>query len=323
MEPLKFKPILKEIIWGGSRICELLEIENDKTIGENWTLSYRDADMSVVDNGKYKNKTIKEVIDSNKKGMLGEKFKDLTDFPLLVKIINANDNLSIQVHPDDYYAINTLGLPYGKTEMWYVIEAKEDAKLVVGLKEGITKEDFSKAIENNTVMDCLNFVPVKSGDIIDIPAGLVHAITSGLLIAEIQQNSDTTFRIYDYDRTDKNGNKRELHVQQSLDVINFTGKLNTNLAQGTVIKKENGIEITHYINNDYFSIDKYELSGELNDESLQDRFSILVFLKGAGTIEGEGFNLSVKLGETVFIPAELGKYKITGSLTYLKSSANN
>ncbi len=323
MEPLKFKPILKEIIWGGSRICELLNIENNKTIGENWTLSYRDTDMSVVDSGIYKNKTIKEVIESNKKGMLGEKFKDLTDFPLLVKIINANDNLSIQVHPDDYYAINSLGLPYGKTEMWYVIEAKENATLVAGLKEGITKSDFEKAIEEGTVMECLNFVPVKSGDIIDIPAGLVHAITRGLLIAEIQQNSDTTFRIYDYDRTDKEGNKRELHIKQSLEVIDFSGKLSTKLAQGTLVKRAEDVEITHYINNHYFSIDKYELNGELFDESLQDRFSILVFLKGTGKIEGKDYSINVNMGETVFIPAELGNYKVSGNLTYLKSSANN
>ncbi len=318
MEAIKFEPILKEMIWGGDRISQLLKIENKNKIGENWTLSFREQDTSVVAEGKYSGRSLKDLVESNKKEMLGDLFLDMETFPLLVKIIHAKDNLSIQVHPNDFYALNELGLPYGKTEMWYIIEAEPDTKLVAGLKAGVTKEVFEEAICNKTVMDCLNFVDVKKGDVIDIPAGLVHAITSGLLIAEIQQNSDTTFRVYDYERVDANGNQRELHIDRALDVIDFTGKLKSDVITGETTSVE-GAVVTKYINNDYFTVDKYVVNNNFKDSSLFDRFSIITVVDGAGVIKFGEEELVVNIGETVFIPAYLGDYEVSGNLTILKS----
>ncbi len=318
MEPIKFEPILKEMIWGGDKICQILNVESDKLIGENWTLSCRNDAMSVVADGENKGVKFEDLINANKKEMLGDLFKEIESFPILVKIIHAKDNLSIQVHPDDFYAIKELGIPYGKTEMWYVIDAEPNSKLVAGLKSNVTKEVFENAIKNNEVMDCLNFVDIKKGDVIDIPAGLVHAITSGLLIAEIQQNSDTTFRVYDYDRTDNQGNKRELHVERALDVIDFSGKLKNEVIDGET-SKIGDVEFTKYINNDFFTVDKYTITTSFSDESLVDRFSIIMVVEGNGTIKFGNKELNVALGETVFIPAYLGKYEVVGNLSILKS----
>ncbi len=318
MEPIKFEPILKEMIWGGDKICQILEQESDKKIGENWTLSCRNDSMSVVAAGKDKGEKFEDLINRNKKEMLGNLFVDNESFPILVKIIHAKDNLSIQVHPDDFYAIEKLGIPYGKTEMWYVIDAEPNSKLVAGLKNGITKENFAEAIKNNSVMDCLNFVDIKKGDVIDIPAGLVHAITSGLLIAEVQQNSDTTFRVYDYDRTDDKGNKRELHVESALEVIDFSGKLKNEVIDGETSKIGDTV-FTKYIDNDFFTVDKYTISSSLKDKSDVDRFTIITVVDGEGVVKSKDVELNVALGETIFIPAYLGEYEIAGNLSVLKS----
>ncbi len=318
MEPIKFEPILKEMIWGGDKICQILKQDNEKTIGENWTLSCREDAMSIVASGKYKGQSLKELINSKKKEMLGNLLKENEDFPILVKVIHAKDNLSIQVHPDDFYAIEKLGLPYGKTEMWYVIEAEPNAKLVAGLKSDVSKKIFEEAIKSNKVMDCLNFVDINKGDVIDIPAGLVHAITSGLLIAEVQQNSDTTFRVYDYDRVDANGNRRELHIDSALDVIDFNGKLKNEVIEGGKLNIGD-VVCTKYIDNDFFTVDKYIISTDYKDKSDEDRFCIFTVVDGEGVIKCKDVELKVGLGETIFIPAYLGEYKFVGKLTVLKS----
>ncbi len=318
MEPIKFEPILKEMIWGGDKICQILKQDSTKRIGENWTLSCRPDAMSVVAAGKNKGVKFEELINSNKKEMLGNLFVENDSFPILVKIIHAKDNLSIQVHPNDFYAIEQLGIPYGKTEMWYVIDAEPNSKLVAGLKAGVTKEVFEDAIKNNTVMECLNFVDIKKGDVIDIPAGLVHAITSGLLIAEVQQNSDTTFRVYDYDRADDKGNKRELHVERALDVIDFSGKLKNEVILGET-RNLGDVTFTKYIDNDFFVVDKYTINTSFQEKSDVDRFSIITVVEGEGAIKTKDIELNITLGETVFIPAYLGDYEIIGKLSILKS----
>ncbi len=318
MEPIKFEPILKEMIWGGDKICQIINVDNKKRIGENWTLSCRDDAMSVIESGKNKGLKFKDLIDANKKEILGDLFVENESFPILVKIIHAKDNLSIQVHPNDFYAIEQLGLPYGKTEMWYVIDAEPNSKLVAGLKANVTKEIFVEAIKNNTVMEYLNYVDIKKGDVIDIPAGLVHTITSGLLIAEIQQNSDTTFRVYDYDRIDDKGNKRELHIERALDVIDFSGELKNDLILGET-SNIGDTEFTKYIDNDFFTVDKYTITNSYEDKSLVDRFSIITVVEGEGYIICGNEKLNIGIGETVFIPAYLGEYQICGNLSILKS----
>ncbi len=317
MEPMKFNPILKEVIWGGDKIGQMLNLRNQNKIGENWTLCLRDDDISIVAEGTHEGYGLDELIKSQKKEMLGDLFLENETFPLLIKVIHAKADLSIQVHPNDFYALKELGLPNGKTEMWYVLEAKVDSKLVAGLKHGVTKGIFEKAIAENTVMECLNFVNVKKGDVIDIPAGLVHAITSDLLIAEIQQNSDTTFRIYDYDRVDANGNKRALQVERALDVIDFMGN-----HKGEVIKGEsnniNGVEVTKYVDNDYFTVDKYVVSTILKDKSLFDRFTTITVVDGNGYIKFGSMKLEINIGETAFIPAYLGEYEVVGEVSFLR-----
>ncbi len=318
MKVLKFEPILKERIWGSTLINTLLGNGEDKRIiGENWTVSCRVEDDSLVSYGENKGKTLKELIENNKKEVLGESFINQDEFPLLIKIIHAKDNLSVQVHPDDEYATSIMNIPYGKTEMWYIIDAKEDAKLVLGLKDNVSKVDFENAIKNKKVMECLNFVPVKKGDIVDIPAGLVHAITDGILIAEVQQNCDTTFRVYDYDRVDDNGKERDLHVKEALETIDFENKLDKKVVVGKKDSKDD--MVTNYIDNKYFSIDTITISDTYIGSGCKNHFSILTAVEGEGKITCGDESFSIKECESIFIPAYCEDFTITGNIKFLKA----
>ena len=205
--PILTTPVFKTAVWAGTKLSKMYGI--DYPVSEAWMLTAREKDMSVAVNPPFSGKKINEI-----EGY-AEKFRD---FPLLVKLIDAEAPLSVQVHPDDEYA-HTKGEPFGKTEMWYILEAQEGAQLVYGLKNGTSKEELEKALKGGTTAEVLNYVDVKAGESYFIPAGMVHAIGKGILIAEIQQNSDTTYRLYDYDRVDKDGKKRPLHIE---DAINCT-----------------------------------------------------------------------------------------------------
>ncbi len=311
---IKLKPAFKDYLWGGTRLRDDFGLDCClEKIAECWMLSCHKDGNSTVQNGEYAGLTLKEAIEKSETSLIGKNAEAFEDFPILIKLIDAKQNLSIQVHPNDEYALNNEG-EFGKTEMWYVVDCDEGAYLYYGFKETITKEQFKAAIENNTLTDILNKVEVKKGDCFFIEAGTVHAIGAGLLIAEIQQNSNTTYRVYDYARVGADGKPRELHTEEALEVtvtapptapiLHDTGDLETLLAECK-----------------YFTVKKHTVGAncvrphsiELNIDSTS--FSSLLCVDGQATVGDVG----IKAGECVFIPAGMGNVIISGNATLLES----
>ena len=319
--PIKTEPVFKQYIWGGSTLKDKFGKNiPDNFAAESWEISCYEDGLSLVKEGEHKGKTLKEVIYADKENMLGCKADDT--FPLLVKILDANNTLSVQVHPDDAYAnINENG-SLGKTEMWYVIDAKPGAKLVYGFKDNTTKEMFEKAIEDENLEPLLNYVDVKKGDAFYIPAKTLHAIGAGILIAEIQQSSNTTYRVYDFNRVDAEGNKRPLHTQKALDVTsleNVEGKEKIN-----VTYKKDGDSLSGVlVNTELFSVVRYENNGTVKITPPEKRFEMLVFTEGAGKIICDGSQVDVVAGDSVFMPASIGAYTVEGKCEFLRSYVPN
>ncbi len=304
MSILKLKPSCKDYLWGGHRLVDEYKKEYDgEILAETWELSCHPQGPSVIANGAYAGKTLREYINEEGKGVLGTNCERFEDFPILIKFIDAKDNLSIQVHPDNTYALKNEG-QYGKTEMWYVMDAAEDAYLYYGFKEEVSKEEFAKRIEEDTLLEVLNAVPVKKGDALFIEAGTIHAIGKNILIAEIQQNSDVTYRVYDYGRVGKDGKKRELHVEKAIAVTNRTP-----------IKK-NSESYPHIADCDYFTVDKLNLDGsamkKMAGVACAESFVSILFLDGEGTIKDENESVAFQKGDSFFINAGSGDYEIEG-----------
>jgi len=304
MYPIKFIPIYKECIWGGDNLGKIFdrELPGDH-IGESWELSSHKNGTSVVANGFLAGKTLPDIMAEYKEQLMGKKFVNPHHFPLLIKILDANDNLSIQVHPEDEYAYRVEG-EAGKTEAWYVVDAKENAQIVYGLKKDITKEAFIKAVATNTIEDTLKKVPVKAGDMVFVPAGMVHALLDGVMVYEVQQNSDTTYRVYDYDRVGDDGKKRELHIKKAIEVINFTEQSSCNFTESS-------------INCQYFSMAKLKIQGVRNEQT-EDQFIIYCITAGTGEITYKDSVEPLQAGETILIPACLGEYVLQGNMELLK-----
>ena len=306
--PLKFEPILKEKIWGGNKLQTILnkEIKGDNA-GESWEISGVKGDISVIANGHLKGKNLQEVLSNYEGKLVGERvystYKD--EFPLLVKFIDAQDDLSIQVHPDDELAKERHN-SFGKTEMWYVIDSDEGAELISGFNQTIDKETYLSKLENNRITDILNSEVAKSGDVFFIPVGRVHAIKSGILLAEIQQTSDITYRIYDWDRVDDDGNGRELHTEYALDALDFK-KYSNYKTEYTVIKNERIL----LEKSPYFETNLFELTTnkKLTYSNL-DSFVIFMIMDGEVNIKFEEGILNAKKGETVLIPATITKIEL-------------
>lgn len=278
--PLKLKAVCKEIIWGGTRLkTEYGKVADLDKIAESWELTVRHDGMNVIENGEYAGMTLAEYLGDKAEG-----------FPLLIKLIDACDKLSIQVHPDDTYAKEKEG-EYGKTEMWYIVDAEPGAKLVYGLKD-YDKDSFRAAVADGTLEKYMNAVDVKRGDIFFIPSGLVHAIGAGILIAEIQQSSNVTYRVYDYMRRGKDGKLRELHVDKALDVIvDYTED------EIEAIRYEDGKDASSLANCRYFKVDRYVLSEDITLGS-DSSFMHILALSGEGTVGG----VSIKKGESILLP---------------------
>ncbi|PLX20710.1 MAG: mannose-6-phosphate isomerase [Salinivirgaceae bacterium] len=307
--PLKFQPIFIEKVWGGNRLKQILnkEIPNDKT-GESWEISAVEGKLSVVSNGFLAGNTIEEVIEIYIGDLVGERiFEEFgTVFPLLFKFIDANDVLSVQVHPDNELAMKKHEA-FGKTELWYVVDSDPDAYIYAGFQKGIKKNDFAELISAGEVKDSLRKENVKKGDVFFIPAGLIHATGPGVLFAEIQQTSDLTYRVYDWDRKDNNGKLRELHVEEALEAIHFH-KVNS---ARVPYKTEPGVANT--INkNDYFTINKLVLNDTYTAEyNNLDCFVVFMCLNGNAKLDyGQGGLESIQKGETVLIPSVLETIKI-------------
>ena len=309
MYPIKFENLYYEKIWGGRDFESFRENLPHGDIGESWDIACHHNGMSIVSNGYLKGKTFEELIKEYGTELLGESFEN-KEFPLLVKLINSKEKLSVQVHPSDEYA-KRVENSLGKTEAWYVVDAKPGASLIVGTKN-CDKEVFAKAIEEGRSEEYLNVVDVKKGDCFLINSGLVHAICEGLIIAEIQQNSDVTYRVYDY------GRPREIHVEKSMDVIDFNLKpIN---ASGKKLVSFCGYEKGILCASEYFTIEKYVVSSEVSENSDINKFFIFTCVDGKGTIISEdGTKMDILKGDSILIPAKLGKYTIQGELTLLKS----
>ena len=318
MELFKFEPLLKQTIWGGDKIVTFKHLESDlDSVGESWEISGVPGDESVVANGEYKGKTLNEVLIEMKDKLVGaDNYKRFGDrFPLLIKFIDARQDLSIQVHPDDETA-HRQGKPMGKTEMWYVMDSDENASLKVGLKKKITPEEYAQMVENDTICDALGNYKVKSGDCFFIPAGRIHAICSGSFIAEIQQTSDVTYRIYDYKRKDKNGNYRQLHTKEAAEAIDYT-VLDNYRTEYTPVKNE----ATPLVSCPLFTTAVYDLTEPMTlDYSELDSFVILIALKGEGTIlTSSGETFSFREGESVLLPATTDMVKVEGTIKFLET----
>ncbi len=310
MKIYKMNPVFKEYLWGGNKLKEVYEKDTPYEItAESWEIASHKNGETTVCGGEDNGLTIKQLVEKYNKKLLGDKIygSDYRKFPLLIKLIDAKDNLSVQVHPNDEDAARLENGELGKTEMWYVMEAEKGAGIICGFKQDVTKEQFRKAIENNTLMDYVNFVECKKGDCFFIPAGMLHAIGRGLLVAEIQQNSDTTYRIYDYDRRDANGNARELHIDKAVEVTNISKiEVNTQISKSGILAECK-----------YFTIEKINLHGEYTIEVSKERFEILIICEGSAIING----ITYKKGDTLLVPAYIGIVDLIGDAVILRSFA--
>lgn len=318
--PLKFKPVYKDYIWGGRNFEKLGKQLPEGIVAESWEVSCHKNGTSIVANGEFMGITLPNLIRLLGRDLIGTELpeKDVEKFPLLVKFIDADKNLSVQVHPDDSYArINENG-EYGKNEMWYIIASKPGAKLVYDVRPGTTREAFAQAVKDNKVEDCLKSIEVFPGDTINIPSGLIHAIGQGIMLAEVQQNSDTTYRVYDYGRTD-----RPIHIEKALDVIDFNSEGRKEKYEGLELDLGNGSSKKHIIASNYFSVEVYNIDGNVTEYATGEKFFIYTVFEGSGSLSWDYRSLDIKAGESFLIPAALGKYTLTGRLKALKCYVPN
>lgn len=312
--PLVFEPILKERIWGGNKLKSVLHKKcTSETTGESWELSAVEGDVSVVSNGVYKGLSLKKLIDQFPQEILGSKvYKRFgSEFPLLFKFLDANQDLSIQVHPNDELAKQRHN-SFGKTEMWYVMQADDNARLIVGFKKNSSKEEYLSHLQDKTLLSLLDEMSVKKGDAFFLETGTVHAIGAGNLIAEIQQTSDITYRLYDFDRKDVNGNLRELHVDLALDAINYR---QTKVNKDYVPMLNQAVTV---VDCPYFTTNMLLLDGQVNRTNFGDSFLVYMCTQGAFSIVLHNQNYSFKIGDTILMPATISDFQLVGKAELLE-----
>ena len=313
----KFEPLLKQTLWGGDKIIPFKHLNTQtERVGESWEISGVKDNETIVANGPDKGKSLNQLVCEQKAKLVGEenyqRFGD--EFPLLVKFIDARQDLSIQVHPNDETA-HRLGKPRGKTEMWYILESAPGAHLYNGLKKKITPEEYEQMVANDTIVDALARYEIKEGDVFYIPAGRIHAIGSGCFVTEIQETSDVTFRIYDYKRKDKDGNYRELHTKEAAQSIDFTVLPNYRAGYEPILNE--GVQLVEC---PYFTTAVYDLTEPMTlDYSELDSFVILIAVKGEGTIKANGEEMTFKMGDTILLPATTTEVKIEGEVKFLET----
>lgn len=301
LSPVKLSPACKDYIWGGTRLkTEFKKGGNLEKVAESWELSAHKDGESVISGGEFDSLSFSQYIEKNGKECIGKNAEQFEFFPILIKLIDAADNLSVQVHPSDEYALKNEG-EYGKTEMWYVVDCEKDAFLYYGFSKKITKEEFRQRIENNTLLEVLNKVNIKKGDVFFIESGTIHAIGKGAFICEVQQNSNKTYRVYDYDRRDKNGNARELHIEKALDVTNLEPNREYKTDSPNILAKCR-----------YFTVEKFESKDTGNIELDKNCFRSVVVLSGKATLSVGNTELEIGKGDSIFIPAQNGTAKVCG-----------
>lgn len=318
MKPLKFNALLKSTLWGGEKIIPFKNLDvKQENVGESWEISGVKNNETIVSDGPYAGKKLNEVVAELKGKLVGEdNYKRFGDeFPLLIKFIDARQDLSIQVHPTDEIA-KKQGKERGKTEMWYLMDSDKDATLLCGLKKKITPEEYAQMVENDTIVDAIDRYEVKEGDCFFLPAGRIHAIGTGCFLAEIQQTSDVTYRIYDFKRKDKDGNYRQLHTKEAAECINYNVESNYR-TDYTPIKNQ-GVSLVQC---PYFCTAVYDLDEPMTlDYSELDSFVILIGLKGNATItDNEGNEFTLQAGESVLVPATTETLKVDGNIKFLET----
>jgi len=305
--PLKFEPILKDEIWGGEKLNTILKKNSSApNTGESWEISDVEGDTSKVSNGALKDTSLKVLLENYGGALIGEKNYQLfgNKFPLLIKFIDAKQDLSIQLHPNDELA-EKRHKSFGKTEMWYVLQADEDAKLIVGFNQDMTAEKYLKHQKNKTLTDIVNFDTVKVGDAYFIEAGRIHAIGAGVLIAEIQQTSNITYRVYDWDRVDAAGNERELHNDLAMDSFDFNMPDNFRVQYSKTKNQPNDMVSCPYFTTNYLEVNQW-----IEKENNKDSFFIYICVEGHATISYNNYSELINKGETILIPAAIKNYKI-------------
>lgn len=317
MEPILLTPAFKDYLWGGTKLKTEYGLKSDLDIvAESWELSVHKDGQSTVASGSDTGLSLSDYLKKCGRCALGKKAEAFDYFPLLIKLIDAKDNLSVQVHPSDAYALKNEG-EYGKTEMWYILEAEPDASLYYGLNTAITKEEFQSRIENNTVLEVLHQVPVHRGDVFFIEAGTIHAIGKGIVICEIQQNSNTTYRVYDYDRRDKNGNTRPLHIQKALEVATLAPATAPAIDRTPI--NGDGYQKELLASCHYFTVEKLTVTGKAVLPVTEDSFQSLIVTDGSAALHMGDTVLPLKKGGSVFIPAQDNTYTIEGDCSLILS----
>lgn len=316
--PMKLEAPLKDYLWGGTRLKdEYGKKTNLDKVAESWELACHKDGKSKIVNGEAAGLFLEDWLAGQDKSVLGTNAASFPYFPLLIKLIDAKGDLSVQVHPDNEYAMRVEG-EYGKTEMWYIVDCEPGASLLYGFKEKISKEEFERRIADNTLLEVCNRVPVKKGDVFFIDSGTLHAIGKGILICEIQQNSNTTYRIYDYGRVGKDGKPRELHVKKAIDVTKLEPptKPTTALAKIDIIP---GLDMKLLAECEYFTAYHATLKGEASLKAGSESFQTFTVLSGSLKLTSGDTVLDFYKGESVFIPAGLGIYTLTGDATFILS----
>lgn len=313
--PIKLNPYVSETIWGGKKLIEEYNVKTEKNnAAEGWMLSCHDAGSSTVANGEFAGMSFADVVKNNPE-LCGNNAKNFADFPILIKFIDAMDNLSVQVHPTKEYCEKT-GRGQSKTECWYIIDAEEDAYLILGFEDKITPEEFKAAIENNTLTDYVSKVPVKKGDFFFIESGTLHAICKGILLAEVQESSNTTYRIYDYNRVGNDGKPRELHVEDGAAVTKLEKYSQPDFCKGDNLDTP---ERKLLADCPLFKVWKLDINGEIGGVSDENSFVSLLIMDGNGSLEVCGEALSLAKGDSIFVPANAGEYKISGEFEIIET----
>lgn len=318
MPIVKLGPAYKDYIWGGTNLKEKYGKKSDLDIvAESWEVSTHPDGPSIVLTGEYAGKTLTEYIDALGKDCLGTKGKEFEFFPMLIKFIDSKQPLSIQVHPDNEYALR-VEKEYGKTEMWYILDCEPGATLYFGVNRSITKEEFRQRIEDNTILEVLKEVPVHKGDVFFIQAGTIHAIGAGTTLCEIQQNSNSTYRVYDFGRVGKDGKPRELHIDKAIDVSNLEPIESDFKPVGEPISDETTSTVM-LGTCDYFTSFETTLKGSTSIHVDEESFGALVLVEGSAVVENQDTKLELQKGDTIFITANSGEVKVTGDCQWIYS----
>ncbi len=318
--PFLLKPAYKDYLWGGDRLKSEYNKDTDiSPLAESWECSVHKDGESIVASGEFEGKTLKEVLQEHPEFIGTHPDKEL-GFPLLIKFIDAKDDLSIQVHPDDEYAREHENGEYGKYEMWYVLEAEKDSQIVYGFSHDCTKEQVRKTVENGTITRHLQRVKVRKGDVFFVPPGTVHAIGKGIVIAEIQESSDLTYRLYDFNRIDKTGNKRQLHIDKALDVINLNKSIEPKRPL-RLLRYKNECANEFIARCKYFEVHRCLVNGKYAIKTDELSFQVLLFVDGQGKMSYEKAELIISKGDCIFVPANSCDITLPESLECLDAKA--